>query len=254
MIYVDLLVIEDLFLNYIIILSTGLLLNRITKFKKVFLSSVIGTIPLIFLFLDIKNTIILLINITFCAIMSVTAFKYQNIIYTLKNIIYMYFISIFLAGTMYLIKTNFLPHINNYFLNFIILISISPIITYIYIKLLKKIKNNYSNYYLVDIYLKDKPKITLSAFLDTGNKLIDPYTRQPIILVNKNNIDISNEKTILVPYNTIDNHGLLTCIFPDKVYIHNVGYCKKSLIGIINKIEIEGATCILNSQALERMG
>ena len=34
MIYIDLLVFEDLILNYIILLATGILLNRITNFKK----------------------------------------------------------------------------------------------------------------------------------------------------------------------------------------------------------------------------
>ena len=253
MIYVDLLVIEDLILNYVIIISTGILLNRITKFKKVFLSSVIGTIPLIFLFLNINNICIFLLNFLFSFIISVIAFNYNDIIYTIKNIIYMYSISIFLAGSIYLINTNFLPQINNYLLNFIILIMISPIITYIHIKIIKKLKNNYSNYYMIDIYLKDKPKITLNAFLDTGNKLIDPYTHKPIILVSRSNIDITNEKTILVPYNTIDNHSLLTCIFPNKIFIHKIGYCRKCLIGIIDRVGIEGANCILNQEVLERI-
>ena len=181
MIYVDLLVIEDLILNYVIIISTGILLNRITRFKKVFLSSVIGTIPLILLFVNINSIYIFIINLLFSFIMSIIAFKYQDIIYTIKNIIYMYFISIFLAGSIYLINTDLLPQINNNLLNFIIFVLLSPIITYIYIKIIKKLKNNYSNYYMIDIYLKDKPKITLNAFLDTGNKLIDPYTHKPII-------------------------------------------------------------------------
>ena len=253
MIYVDLLVFEDLFLNYVIIISTSILLNRITILKKIFLSSVIGTIPLIFLFLNINSIYVFLLNMFFSLVMSIIAFEYRDIIYTIKNTIYMYFISIFLAGSIYLFNTNFLPKINSYFLNFIILVILSPIITYVYIKILKKLKNNYSNYYTIDIYLKDKPKITLNAFLDTGNKLVEPYTHKPIILVSRNDIDITNEKKILVPYNTIDNHSLLTCIFPNKIFIHKIGYCKKCLIGIIDKVGIEGANCILNQKILERI-
>lgn len=253
MIYVDLLVIEDLILNYVIIISTGILLNRITRFKKVFLSSVIGTIPLILLFVNINSIYIFIINLLFSFIMSIIAFKYQDIIYTIKNIIYMYFISIFIAGSIYLINTDLLPQINNNLLNFIIFVLLSPIITYIYIKIIKKLKNNYSNYYMIDIYLKDKPKITLNAFLDTGNKLIDPYTHKPIILVSRSDIDITSEKTILVPYNTIDNHSLLTCIVPNKIFIHKMGYSQKCLIGIIDRVGIEGANCILNQEVLERI-
>lgn len=185
--------------------------------------------------------------------MSLISFGFIDIIYTIKNTIYMYFLSIFLAGSIYLINTNYLPQINSYILNVIILIIISPIITYIYIKSINKIKINYSNYYQIDIYLKDKPKITITAYLDTGNKLKDPYTGKPIILVSKKIITKETGKTILVPYNTIDNHSLLKCFSPEKIYIHKVGERKKVLIGIIDEVGIEGADCILNQKLLERI-
>ena len=95
MIYIDLLIIMDLILNYIVLLSTGILLNRLTKLKKVFLSSVIGTIPLVFLFLSISNILLFIITFIFAFIMSIISYNYKDIIYTFKNIFYMYLISIF---------------------------------------------------------------------------------------------------------------------------------------------------------------
>lgn len=252
MVYIDLLVIEDLIINYIILLGTSILLNRTTKLKKIFLSAVIGTIPLIFLFIDINKLVLAIISLAFSIIMSIISFKYENIIYTVKNIFYMYSISIFLAGSVYLINTNFLPKINNYLLNVIILIIISPIITIIHIKSIKKIKINYSNYYQIDIYLKDKSKITVNSFLDTGNKLKDPYLNKPIILVEKKLINPIEQKIILVPYNTIDNEGLLECFSPEKIYIDKVGWRKRLLIGLIDEVGIEGANCILNQKLLEK--
>ena len=234
MVYVDLLVVEDLIINYLILIGTGILLNRIIKFKNIFLSSVIGTISLIFLFIDINKLLIFIISFIFSIIMSIISFKYKDIIYTIKNIMYMYFISIFLAGTIYLINTNFMPHINSYILNTIILIIIAIFTTYIYVKSLKKIKIINSNYYQIDI--------------DTGNKLTDPYTHKPIILISNKTVDINKEKIILVPYNTIDSHGLLKCFLPEKIYIHKIGYRKNILIGIIDEVGIEGADCILNQK------
>ena len=253
MVYVDLLVIEDLFLNYIVLLGTGLLLNRITNFKKMFLSSVIGLIPLIFLFTNINKITVFIINFLFSIPMSLISFNYKNILYTIKNIIYMYSISIFLAGSLYFINTNFLPDINSYILNVIILLISSPIITYIYLKSLSKIKNINSNYYLIDIYLKDKPKITLNGYLDTGNKLIDPYTFKPIILVSKKIINYYPHKYIFVPYNTIDSEGIIKCFKPEKIYIDKVGYRTKVLIGLIDSVNIEGTDCILNQKLIERI-
>ena len=253
MVYVDLLVIQDLILNYIVLLSTGILLNRITKLKRVFLSSVIGTIPLIFLFLNINYILLFIITIVFGFIMSIISFKYKDIIYTIKNTIYMYLISIFLAGSLYLISVYFMPQTDNTILYTLTYLLLSPLITYLFIKSMKQIKNNYSNYYKVDIYFKDKPIITVNAYLDTGNNLNDPYFHKPVILLDRNIINIDKEKTILVPYNTIDNHGLITCIKPERIYIHNIGYRKRLLIGLINEINIEGADCILNKELLERI-
>lgn len=253
MVYVDLLIIEELILNYIILLGTSLLLNRLTNIKKIFLSSVIGLIPLIFLFANTHKLLLMLISLITIVIMSIITFKYKDLIYTVKNVFYIYFLSIFLAGSIYLINTNFLPKIDNYLLNCIVLLIIFPIITYIYIKSYQNIKNNNSNYYQIDIYLKDKPKITITSYLDTGNILKDPYRGRPIILVDRKIIDYQNEKIILVPYNTIDSHGLLKCFTPEKIYIKNIGYRKKLLIGIIDRVEIEGAECILNKTLLERI-
>ena len=253
MVYIELVVLIDFLMNYLVLVSTGIILNRLTHFKKAFLSSAIGSFSLIFLYLNISNFELIIINILFSFVMSVIAFKYKSILYTIKNIIYMYFISIFLAGALYLITTNLILNINNQISYTIILLVLSPLITYFYIKNLQEIKNINSNYYCIDIYLKDKPLLTLNAFLDTGNNLFDPYKRYPIILVSKEYIPYQIDKPIIVPYNTIDNHGLLSCFKPLKIYIHNIGYRKKVLIGIIDKVTIENAECILNKKLLERI-
>ena len=253
MVYVDLLVIQDLVYNYVILLGTSILLTRITNIRKIFLSSVIGTIPLIFLFLNITNILNFFISFIFSIIMSIITFSHKDIIYTIKNIFYMYSISIFLAGGINLINVNLLPSINSYILNILILIIISPIITYIYIKSINNFKSNYSNYYKVDIYLDDENKITITAFLDTGNKLIDPYKHRPIILVNKSLINITNKKILLVPYNTVNTNDLLKCIIPKKIYIDSIGFKTNFLIGLMDEINIEGIDCILNPKLLERI-
>ena len=184
--------------------------------------------------------------------MSIVAFNYKDIIYTLKNTIYMYFVSILLSGTIYLLTISLDIKLINPLINCIVLVITAIIVSYTYIKCMKNIKNNNSNYYKIDIYLKDKPKITLTAYLDTGNKLTNPYNNNPIILVSKKYLDIANEKILLVPYNTIDSSNLLTCIKPDKIYIKGIGYKKKIMIRLIDKEPIDGVECLLGLKALER--
>ena len=58
---------------------------------------------------------------------------------------------------------------------------------------------------------------------------------------------------LLVPYETITEHGLLECYPVLKIYINNIGYRKRVLIGLIDEVGIEGAECLLNSRLLERI-
>ena len=91
--------------------------------------------------------------------------------------------------------------------------------------------------------------------MDTGNKLVDPYKKRPIILLNKDLIDFSymDINTLLVPYDSLNNHGLLKCIIPDKIFIEGVGFKDNFLVGISNeKIKMDGIDCILSSKLIER--
>ena len=89
--------------------------------------------------------------------------------------------------------------------------------------------------------------------MDTGNNLVDPYKKRPIILVNYEKIKkyITNKKELLVPYNSINNNGLLRCIKVLKIEIDNKEY-KNVLVGLsMNNISIDGIDCILSQKVLE---
>ena len=142
---------------------------------------------------------------------------------------------------------------NGLSINFIVLLILSPLIIYFYIKQIKQLKVNYSKYYNVDIYFKNGSKKSVTAFLDTGNKLSDPYKNRPIILVNENIVNIDyNNNFILVPYDTLNNHGLLKCIIPSKIEILGLGIYSNVLIGVAKKkINIDGVDCILHEKTLK---
>ena len=194
--------------------------------------------------------------------MVVIAFNFMDIKYTLKNVLYLYISSSFLGGVLYMLNLELcyqnegmIFYHNEMSLNYIIIIALAPFIIYIYIKESKNLKNNYANYYNIDIYLKDGNVKKMTAFLDTGNHLIDPYKNRPIILVNKKVLDVSylDTNVLLVPYDSLNNHGLLRCIIPDKIYIDKVGFRYNYLIGIANSdIKIDGIDCILHTKLLER--
>lgn len=188
------------------------------------------------LFTSINRLLLELITII---LMITIAFKYKNIRYFLTNMLYTYILSILLGGLIYLFNSKVTLNI---YLNYLVIIILSIEVMTIYIKENKKIKNTYNNYYKVDIYFKDKEKISLIGFLDTGNNLYDPYKKRPIILVDKKYQ--KEDKFILVPYHTINGEGLLKCIKPEKVYIEKIGYKNNLLVAFssspstINGVEV----------------
>jgi len=247
--------------DFLLLIATSLVLRRNTKFIRLILGGLVGGFSIFILFIKISSLQLFILKIIISILMSLVSFGFKDIRFTLKNLYYLYTISILLGGFLYFLNVEFsyrqeglVFYHNGLSINFIVLIIFSPIIIYTYIKQCINLKNNYSNYYNVDIYLKDGTIKNFSAFLDTGNQLYDPYKKRPIILIYDKNLkfNFNLDNTLLVPYDGINNHGLLKCIIPEKIYIKGVGIKTEVLIGISNeKIDIDGINCILHTKLLE---
>ncbi len=243
-IYIDLFFLLNLIMDCIIIISTSILLKRKTSTIRIILSSLLGGISSLLLFSNINKILLEVISII---LMVLIAFGYNKIRYIIKNIIYVYLLSTLLGGIIYLfnIKVS-----NNVFLTYLIIIIISIEVLILYIKEIKKMKNIYNNYYKVDIYFKDKEKISVIGFVDTGNNLYDPYKKRPIILLSKKYI--RDDNYILVPYYTTNGEGLLKCIKPDIIFIEGIGYKGNILIGFSDSPKlIDGVDVILHKDIMK---
>lgn len=260
-VYLDLVFLINFFFDSILLFSVAIILKRQTNLKKIMLGSLSGTVTIFCLFLNINSITLFFIKILIAFLMVIITFNYKDITYTIKNIIYLYTTSILLGGFLYLLNINYsytkngiIFYSNGLNINYYIFLFLSPIIIYIYVKQISQLKNNYSNYYKIIIYFKNNKVLSVTSFLDTGNNLFDPYHNRPIILINKKIIkkyyDSSNY--LLVPFDTINEHGLLKCISIDKIYIQGIGIKENVLLGITNKrIKIDGVDAILNKKLLE---
>ena len=259
-VYLDLILILNFLFDFLLLIVVGILLRRHASLKRLLAGSFIGSLSILFLFLDLTSFELFLLKVLTSIIMVVISFKYRDLKYTFRNLLYLYTTSIILGGFLYLLNVEFsykqeglVFYHNGLSINWIVLLATSPIILYLYLKQGLYLKNNYSNYYLVDIYLKDK-KITVSSFLDTGNHLVDPYLKRPIILVTKNELENAYRESdiVLVPYESLNHKGILKCFKPDKIVISGIGIRTNLLIGIAeDKINIDGIDCILNTKLLE---
>lgn len=261
-IYIDLILLLNLAIDFILLLTVNITLKRNTSLLRIFLGSLIGSLSILFLFLPLNSISLFFLKIIISILMSLITFKYKSLKYTFSNLLYLYMTSVILGGFLYFLNIEFsykntgiVFFHNGLSINFIFLIIISPIILYIYIRQIKELKNNYSCYYKIEIVFLNNKSITLNSFLDTGNKLRDPITKKNIILVEASSLKniIKIRSPIYVPYNSLNNHGLLKCIKPKYIIIENKIY-KNYLIGISEqKFNIDGISCILNYKLKEEL-
>ena len=260
-IYLDLIFLLNFSFDFILLLCVSIILKRNIKIKRLIFGTIIGSLSTFLLFFKISGLELFLIKVVISILMILISFSFKNIKYTLKNMEYLYIVSIILGGFLYFLNIEFsYKHEGIIFyhkglsINVLFLIVLSPIILYLYIKQLKEFKNNYSYYHKIDIYYKDKI-IKLNAYLDTGNKLVDPYLKRPIIVINKNEIKEKYiDDYILVPIDTLNNHTLLKCINVDKIEIDNQIINKKVLMGLTDKkIKMEGIDCIIGLNVMEEI-
>ena len=140
-IYIDLILLLNFGFDFILLLSVSLVLRRNAPIYKLLIGAFIGSISVLTLFIKINSLELFIIKIIISILMTITSFRFKNIKYTLKNIVYLYISSIVLGGALYLLNIELtyknqgiIFYKNKMSINFLILVIISPIILYIYTK------------------------------------------------------------------------------------------------------------------------
>ena len=94
----------------------------------------------------------------------------------------------------------------------------------------------------------------MNAYLDTGNTLTDPYKKRPVIITNSKNFikEVKDKPFFYIPYESINNTGLIKCYMIKKIYIENKGIKSNVVIGVINeKLKVNGVNLLLNNLLME---
>jgi len=259
-IYLDLVFLINFILDLLLLLTVNIALKRYSKIKRLILGALFGSISLIYLFIPLNRIRLFILKIVISIIMCLIAFGYKNIKYTFYNNLYLYMTSIILGGFLYYLKVEF-SYSNKGFvfyyeglaINYLFIFLLTPLILYVFLKSLKVLKEVKNYYYKVRIIFLNNYELIISGFLDTGNKLIDPITNKPIILINKKKIKgkIPIRSPMYVPFNSLNHHGLLECIKPKYLEI-NGQELKNYLIGLTDtSFKLNGIECLLNYKVLE---
>lgn len=258
-IYVDLIILLNFFLDFLLLLSVSLILRRNTKIYKLLIGAFLGGISVLSLFIKMSSFELFILKVLVSIIMVMVSFDFKNFKYFISNMVYLYLLSIVLGGFLYLInnelsyKNTGLVFFNNGFsINLFIVIFLSPIIIFLYVKQARYQKEELSNYYEVDITFLNGITKHLTGFLDTGNNLYDPYKKRPIIIINKSILKEYNPNIILVPCVTVKDEAMLKCFKIRKIIINGKKIKDECLVGISdNNFEIDGVDLLLHKKIIK---
>ena len=236
-VYLDVVLIENLIMNYIILFTTGYILKLKIKHLRLIISSLLGGIYAILSYiniLEIYSSVFMKIILSIAMIY--ISFKPKNVKNLVKEIMIFYLTSFAFGGTafglLYLIKPQ------DIFIRNGVLYGTYPIkialmgavvgftIMVISFKLVKNKISKNDMYCKIKITNNEKEK-RINAMLDTGNMLKDPITRIPVIVVEK---DVLYD---LIPTKILDN--LEKIIGGD---LENEFYEEKTCLEFISKFRV----------------
>lgn len=237
-IYLDVIFLINFLYDFLILSSVSVLLKKHAKLSRLLISSLVGSVSLITLFISFDNFFLLIFKFILSLVMVIIAFGVKRIIY---NLFYMYVITVILGGTQYMLTGNY------YEVNIITFGIVSPIIIILYIRSMKNYKLSITKYYDV-LIISGRDTLKLVGYMDTGNRLKEPILGKPIIMIsNKHKLLFNN--IYLVPYKVINGTSILKCGSVDNVFVD--GKKVDCLVGLVDEEIFKDVDCILNEYIRE---
>lgn len=247
-IYVDGLLFLNFFFDFLLLITTSIILKRYVPFFRSILGAFFGSLSILVLFFKIDSFLLFIIKIYLAFLMCIVTFGYKNIKTFIKTFATFYIVSIILGGFLYYFNLELSSkHVGLIFYNkkvspnIIFLCIISPIILYTYTKHLKMYKTKILSTYKVNVLI-GKETVELEGFLDTGNIL--KYKGKMVIITNIENR--FKEKKYYVPFKSVSGMNLIECIKVKKVEVIDLGIYENIYLGFSKNVEINGSDVLLN--------
>ena len=248
--YLDLIIIKEFIMDFILLVTTVSVLKKKTSSHLIIISSIIGVLEtLLDIFISFNTYIRWIIKIAVSILMIKIIYKTKDFKEFAKEIFVFYIVSFIYAGIA--ISLMFSKPINTFFNSgFIkgnyssVLIILSIIIGIILIKLtFKLISQNIRKDNMIcnlEICI-DKKIFNIKVLLDTGNLLKDPICGYPVIIIEKSilkeiiyNTKIKR-KIYLIPYETLGSKNkVLFGIKPEYIRLstNNNYVIKDAILGL----------------------
>ncbi len=281
-IYVDILVIVNLFVNYFLLLATAKFFCIKWKTSRLILGEILGGIYSLYILAPelpwfISSVIKLFMSVTIIA----ATFGIKKPTQFFKILIYFYSVNFLFSGIMMAVWCWFKPNgmqVNNgvvYFNISPVILIISTIISYIIIEAINKIVNKRRlDHKIINLKIKFRTnQISITAKIDTGNFLKEPFSGLPVIVARETSVkpllpvntyeqikdysadkftDILNLKIRMIPFKTISEESVLPAFKPDCIKINESEVQKEVYIALCeDKFMPQNAEALINPEILD---
>lgn len=198
-IYVDIIFLENLFMNYIILFATGIIIKTNLKITRTLISSGIGSIYAVITYMSMLEIISnFFLKIILSIVMVYVAFNSNNFKILFKQLIIFYLTSFTFGGVAFALLYFISPQkiliqkgvlIGTYPIKIVL---VGGIVGFIIITTaFKNIKGKLSKKDIlcsIKISINNKTKF-IKAIIDTGNFLREPITKLPVIVIQKSALE-----------------------------------------------------------------
>ena len=212
--YLDLIILENVCMNYLILYTTGKLLMRKVKKVRMLIASLLGAMFVFSLYINIPALLINISKIAMAFALVKVAFNSNKIKMIIKEIIVFMFVTFAYAGSalafVHMVKPKVIYIVNGviiggeYIFELVLLSGIVSLALIIVCTKLIKLKKKYynSNTICKLTVFKDDKHVSIKALLDTGNLLTDPISKSSVIVSQLEKIDpiIPSESLVEIMY------------------------------------------------------
>lgn len=272
-IYVDVLIILNIYVNYLLLRTTGKLTHSRASVKRCLLASAYGSLYSLLILVPNLNAILnILLKIIAAATIVPMAFGYKSRKRYVVNMVCFLASNFIFAGVVYAVyiwlEPSFMQFNNTYFYVDFSLFLLIGVTTALYTSLcvfryfMDRFGCLEASYKL---YIKYKGEtVNLSGIADTGNSLVDFFSGKPVIicsdidlkaLVNVKAAIYENKQMPrgfrLIPYKTIGNSGMLPIFTPDEILIENINSGERKSVEAMIGIRSGGESGIFNPALLK---
>ncbi len=261
-VYVDVLLVINFMVNFILLRITALFIRRQPVFRRLCLAAVLGAFGALIIFVPVYNrAVLLLYKLLLTAVMSVAAFGCKSAKRVALSAFCLFTVSLLTSGLLLLVSVTMRPRG----------VLVSKGAVYFDISAAALIGCCIAAYFIVGglagLLARGAPKGTLCeitvlhagavsvfpALVDTGSSLTEPFSHCPVVVCEERalgsamppglkNFSLSEapqQGLRLVPYKTLDSAGLLPAFMPDTLLVRLHGESARKAgdcyIAVLNK-------------------